>query len=147
MLHCDNGGEYKSVKMAKICADRIIVQQFTLPYTPQLNGVAERMNRTLVECARCMLEHAKMYKRYWGEAVVTASFLKNRCQSRVNIGNKSPVQVWSGKTPLLANVKVFGYHAFVHVPSAKRLKLDARATRCAFSAIWSTKKRIGLRTS
>lgn len=63
VLRCDNGGEYKSAKMAKICADRGIVQQFTPPYTPQLNGVAERMNLTLVECARCMLEHAKMSKQ------------------------------------------------------------------------------------
>lgn len=107
VLRCDNGGEYMSAKMAKICADRGIVQQFTPSYTPQLNGVVERMNLTLVECARCMLEHAKMSKQYWGEAVVTAAFLRNRCPSRANIGNKSPFEVWSGKTPLLANLKVF----------------------------------------
>ena len=55
LFRCDNGGEYTSGAMSKLCVDRGIVQKFTLPYTPQLNGVAERMNRTLVESARCMM--------------------------------------------------------------------------------------------
>ncbi|KAG2963263.1 hypothetical protein PC120_g27553 [Phytophthora cactorum] len=77
-LRSDNGGEYTSGAMAKFCKDRGIEQKFTPPYTPQLNGVAERMNRTLVESARCMLEHAGLSKSYWGEAVMTATFLRNR---------------------------------------------------------------------
>uniref|UniRef100_H3H9D7 Integrase catalytic domain-containing protein n=1 Tax=Phytophthora ramorum TaxID=164328 RepID=H3H9D7_PHYRM len=131
-LRNDNGGEYTSGAMAKFCADRGIVQKFTPPYTPQLNGVAERMNRTLVECARCMLEHAGLPKTYWGEAVMTAAFLRNRCPTRAISHDKSPHQVWTGKKPLLANLKVFGCHAYVHVPKAKRTKFDARSVRCRF---------------
>uniref|UniRef100_H3H842 Integrase catalytic domain-containing protein n=1 Tax=Phytophthora ramorum TaxID=164328 RepID=H3H842_PHYRM len=131
-LRSDNGGEYTSGAMAKFCADRGIVQKFTPPYTPQLNGVAERMNRTLVECARCMLEHAGLPKTYWGEAVMTATFLRNRCPTRAIGHDKSPHQVWTGKKPLLANLKVFGCHAYVHVPKAKRTKFDARSVRCRF---------------
>jgi hypothetical protein len=88
------------------------------------------MDRTLVECARCMIEHAKMSKRCCCEAILTAAFLRNRCPSRANIDRKSPLQEWSNKTPLLANLKVFGCHTFVHIPRAKRRKLDAHATRC-----------------
>ncbi|KAG6578193.1 Gag-Pol polyprotein [Phytophthora cinnamomi] len=131
-LRSDNGGEYTSREMAKFCSDRGIVQKFTPPYTPQLNGVAERMNRTLVECARCMLEHAGLSKGYWGEAVVTATFLRNRCPTRAISHDKSPHQVWTGKKPLLANLKVFGCHAYVLVPKAKRSKFDARSVRCRF---------------
>uniref|UniRef100_H3H9M0 Uncharacterized protein n=1 Tax=Phytophthora ramorum TaxID=164328 RepID=H3H9M0_PHYRM len=40
--------------------------------------------------------------------------------------------VWTGKKPLLANLKVFGCHAYVHVPKAKRTKFDARSVRCRF---------------
>ncbi|PSD62998.1 hypothetical protein C7G80_19275, partial [Acinetobacter nosocomialis] len=116
----------------KFCSERGIVQKFTPPYTPQLNGVAERMNRTLVECARCMLEHAGLSKSYWGEAVVTATFLRNRCPTRSTIHDKSPHQVWTGKKPLLANLKVFGCHAYVTVPKEKRTKFDARSVRCRF---------------
>uniref|UniRef100_H3HA27 Integrase catalytic domain-containing protein n=1 Tax=Phytophthora ramorum TaxID=164328 RepID=H3HA27_PHYRM len=131
-LRSDNGGEYTSGAIAKFCADRGIVQKFTPPYTPQLNGVAERMNRTLVECGRCMLEHAGLPKTYWGEAVMTATFLRNRCPIRAISHDKSPHQAWTGKKPPLANLKVFGCHAYVHVPKAKRTKFDARSVRCRF---------------
>ena len=58
-----NGGEYTSQAMAKFCSSRRIMQKFTPPYIPQMNGVADQINRTLVECARCMMEHVlKMLK-------------------------------------------------------------------------------------
>jgi hypothetical protein len=37
-----------------------IVHQVTTPYTPQLNGTAERANRTLKEITASMLINAKM---------------------------------------------------------------------------------------
>ncbi|KAF1332521.1 reverse transcriptase, partial [Globisporangium splendens] len=132
VLRSDNGGEYVSNKFAAFCRNRGIVQQFTPPYTPQLNGVAERMNRTLVESARCMIERAGLSKRYWGEAVTTAAFLRNRCPTRATGHDKSPHEVWTQKKPLLKNLKVFGCHAYVHVPSEKRSKLDARSVLCRF---------------
>ncbi|KAF1334706.1 Integrase catalytic core protein, partial [Globisporangium splendens] len=132
VLRSDNGGEYASSKFAAFCRDRGIVQQFTPPYTPQLNGVAERMNRTLVESARCMIEHAGLSKQYWGEAVATAAFLRNRCPTRAIGHDKSPHEVWTQKKPLLKNLKVFGCHAYVHVPSEKRSKLGARSVLCRF---------------
>ena len=131
-LRCDNGGEYTSSEMAKFCKRRGIEQKFTPPYTPQLNGVAERMNRTLVECARCMIEHAGLPKTYWGEAVMTSAFLRNRCPTRGTAMDKSPYQVWTGRKPMLTNLKVFGCHAFVTVPKEKRSKFDARSVRCRF---------------
>ena len=132
VLRSDNGGEYKSTKFVKFCADRGIIQKFTPPYTPELNGVAERMNRTLVECARCMLEHAGMSNAYWGEAVTTSAFLRNRLPTRAQDLHKSPYEEWTKKKPMLANLKVFGCHAYVHVPKEKRSKLDPRASLCRF---------------
>ena len=55
VLHYDNGGEYGSSEFQTFCKDDGIHQQFTIPYTPQQNGVSERKNRTLVEAARAML--------------------------------------------------------------------------------------------
>ena len=54
-LRSDNGGEYKSDPFLKVCRDEGIVHHFTVKGTPQQNGVAERMNRTLLEKVRCML--------------------------------------------------------------------------------------------
>ncbi|KXJ79375.1 hypothetical protein RP20_CCG001137 [Aedes albopictus] len=59
-----------------------IIHQTTCPYTPQQNGVAERMNRTLVEKARCMLNDSKLPKKFWAEAVSTAAYLVNRSPAR-----------------------------------------------------------------
>ncbi|CAA0818852.1 Uncharacterized mitochondrial protein AtMg00300 [Striga hermonthica] len=53
-LRSDNGGEYNSEAIKEYYADHGIRMQKTVPMTPQQNGIAERMNRTLNERARCM---------------------------------------------------------------------------------------------
>ena len=50
----DNGLEYKDKKIIRFCELEGITRHFTVKGTPQWNGVAERMNRTLVERAKCM---------------------------------------------------------------------------------------------
>lgn len=49
VLRSDNGGEYTSDPFHKVCQDEGIKRHFTVRETPQQNGVAERMNRTLLE--------------------------------------------------------------------------------------------------
>lgn len=132
VLRTDGGGEYQSAKLAKFCRKRGIEHDVTPPYTPQLNGVAERMNRTIGECGRCKLHHANLSDEYWGEAVMTAVEVRNRLPTRAQDLYKSPYEEWYGKKPLLANFKVFGCHAYVHVPKEKRSKFDARAILCRF---------------
>uniref|UniRef100_A0AAV1UEK1 Reverse transcriptase Ty1/copia-type domain-containing protein n=1 Tax=Peronospora matthiolae TaxID=2874970 RepID=A0AAV1UEK1_9STRA len=90
------------------------------------------MNRTLVECARCMMEHAGLVKSYWGEAVMTAMFLRNLCPTRAIHYDKSPYQVWTMKKPIMANLKVFGYHAYVQVPQDRRAKFDSTSSLFRF---------------
>ena len=75
-LRTDNGGEYIGPFDA-YCKEQGIRHQFTPPKTPQLNGLAERMNRTIVERVRCLLSSAKLPKYYWGEALTTAIYLIN----------------------------------------------------------------------
>ena len=63
-LRTDNGGEYTSNKFEKYLKDEGIRHERTVPKTPEQNGVAERLNRTLVESARSMLLDANLPKRY-----------------------------------------------------------------------------------
>lgn len=77
-LRSDNGTEYRSNESVKLCKESGINHQFTVPYTPQQNGVAERMNRTIVERAKCLLFDAKLPKRFWAEASNMAVYLINR---------------------------------------------------------------------
>lgn len=83
ILRTDNGLEYVNSKMIKYLTDSGIKHQTSTPYTPQQNGLAERLNRTLVERARCMLFDASLSKGYWAEAIETAAYIINRSPSRV----------------------------------------------------------------
>lgn len=76
-LRSDNGGEYEDMAFKKCCYCNGIKLERTLPRTPQQNGVAERMNRTLTEKARSMRIHAGLPTHFWAEAVNTAAYLVN----------------------------------------------------------------------
>jgi transposase InsO family protein len=54
-LRCDNGGEYRNGQLKEWCKNKGITLDYAVPYTPQLNAKAEKLNRILVEKARAML--------------------------------------------------------------------------------------------
>ena len=54
-LRSDNGGEFKSEEFVKFCRERGIRREYTAPYSPEQNGIAERMNRTIPERVVSML--------------------------------------------------------------------------------------------
>ena len=58
-LRSDNGGEYTSAEFTAYLRKEGVRHEFTVSKTPQQNGVAERMNRTLVETVRSMLSCRK----------------------------------------------------------------------------------------
>eukprot|EP00253_Pinus_taeda_P015642 PITA_15642 len=80
-LRTDNGGEFTSKEFDNYCKDAGIERHKTTIYTPQKNGVAERMNRTLLERARSMLSNANLQKELWTEAVATTCYVINRSPS------------------------------------------------------------------
>ncbi|MCO5602647.1 hypothetical protein L7F22_056782 [Adiantum nelumboides] len=80
-LWLDNGGEYISKVFQHFCKFEGIKHQFTIPYTPQQNGVAERKNRTLIAVARAMLLTANLPNNYWEEAVATTANLRQKLDS------------------------------------------------------------------
>ncbi|KAL2248697.1 UNVERIFIED_CONTAM: Retrovirus-related Pol polyprotein from transposon TNT 1-94 [Sesamum indicum] len=128
-LRSDNGGEYSSEGIKNYCADHGIRMQKTIPGTPQQNGVAERMNRTLNERARCMQLKSGLPKMFWADAVNTAAFLINRGPS-VPLNNRIPEEVWSGKKVDLSFLRTFGCSAYIL--NDDRTKLDAKSIKCTF---------------
>lgn len=81
VLRTDNGKEYVNQRLKAILKDSGIIHQQTMRYTPQ-NGLAERMNRSIVEKARTLLSDARLGKDYWGEAVSTSVYLLNRSPTK-----------------------------------------------------------------
>ena len=80
-LKTDNGLEFCSGEFNEFCEQHGIARHRKVAKTPQQNGVAERMNRTLLERAMCMLSNAGLGKEFWAEAVNTASYLINMSPS------------------------------------------------------------------
>lgn len=65
ILCSDQEGEYRLGEFMNFCKQDGIIQQFTVPHTPQQNGVVERKNRTLVECVRSMLQGKGLSNGLW----------------------------------------------------------------------------------
>ena len=94
-LSTDNGEEYVSTEFQDFLKEKGFTHQQRVPKTPEQNGVSECMNRTLVETVRSMLSGAKLPKRFWGEGLSTAVYLRNRSPARA-LGGKTPFQFWLG---------------------------------------------------
>ncbi|KAH9669015.1 hypothetical protein KPL70_021617 [Citrus sinensis] len=127
-LRTDNGLEFCSKVFEEYCQKHGIKRHKTVRFTPQQNGLAERMNRTLVDKTRCMLINSKLPRSFWAEAVNTASYLVNRSPSSA-IGFKTPEELWNGKPANYQNLRVFGCPAYLHINQGK---LEARALKGVF---------------
>ena len=76
-LRTDNGGEYTSTEFETYLKKERVRHELIVPKTPEQNGVAERINRTLVETMRSMLGYSKLPHKFWAEALSTAVYLRN----------------------------------------------------------------------
>lgn len=132
-LKADNGGEYISNELKNFCKERGIQIIYTVPSNPEMNGVAERLNRTLAEKARTMLLASNLGKRFWNEAIATVNYVKNRSPTSAHgdqFKDKTPAEIWYGSKPDVSHLRIFGSICYNYVPKEKRSKLDAKATKC-----------------
>jgi transposase InsO family protein len=113
ILRTDNGAEYTAKQFKDYFRDSKIKQEFTVPETPQQNGVAERFNQTLVEMERCLLIEAKLPKSYWVRALAAAVHIRNLTVSIKGNQNRSPFELFTGKAPRRIHLRVFGCTAYV----------------------------------
>ena len=130
MIRSDRGGEYINAPTDAWLKKKGIQHQKTAPHTPEQNGVAERHNRIFVERTKAMLLEAELPIELWGEAIVTANYVRNR--SPIAGCTKTPFEVFYGKKPDVSHLRVFGCTAYAHVPKTTRQKLDARSEKGTF---------------
>ena len=119
-FRCDNAKKYKKF-MELIRPDGIRAEP-TTPYTPEQNGVAERYNRTIVQMIRSMLVWAKLPHSFWGEAAMTANYLRNLLPTAKV--NQSPEEKWTEQKPDIIHLRTFGCLVHVHIPKENRSKLE-----------------------
>ena len=123
-FHSDGGGEF--IALEEYMVQQGIEQTMTPPHSPNLNGIAERGNRTIVECARSMMQHASLPRVFWGEAVSHAAKIRNMffCPKDATA---TPYEVMRGIKPNVSHLRVFGCLAWHHIPKDNRRKLDAKS--------------------
>jgi hypothetical protein len=121
-VRTDRGTEYLNRTLYDYLSSKGVVHEKTAPYTPQQNGAAERLNRTLMEKARAMLQDARLPNNLWAEALATANYIRNI--SPVRSRAKTPWELFYGSKPSVERLRVFGSVAYAHVPKVLRNKLD-----------------------
>ena len=126
VLRSHNGDEYLSNDFKQYLSENGIHHQLTVAYTSQQNGVAERINKTLLDLVRSMLHHKSLPKHFWAEALATAVYVRNRVTSRSLPSNITPYHLWFGKAPDLSHMRVFDAQCWYVVPKKDVQKLDAR---------------------
>lgn len=94
----------------------------------QLNGVAERLNRSIMNKTRCLREEAGVEKQFWPECLQAACYLSNRCLANTVL-EKTPYEIFYGEKPNVKNLKLYGSTAYVRTPAEKRTKLDPKAQK------------------
>ncbi|GJY93684.1 putative ribonuclease H-like domain-containing protein [Tanacetum coccineum] len=106
IIRSDNGTEFKNRDMLEFCGNKGIKQEYSNARTPQQNGVAERMNRTLIEAARTMLADSLLPTTFWAEAVSTACYIFNRVRV-TKPQNKTPYELLFGHKELFSYIRTF----------------------------------------
>ncbi|GKA35291.1 putative ribonuclease H-like domain-containing protein [Tanacetum coccineum] len=112
IIRSDNVTEFKNRDMLKFCGNKGIKQEYSNARTPQQNGVAERMNRTLIEAARTMLADSLLPTTFWAEAVSTACYIFNRVRV-TKPQNKTPYELLFGHKPIISYIRPFGCHVTI----------------------------------
>ena len=123
-MRSDNGGEFISHEFQNILIENKIKIELTSPYSPHQNGTSERNWQSLFNMARTLLIDSKLPKEFWTYAVMTASFIRNRCfNQRVK---NTPQYMLTGVKPNLNRLHIFGSICYPYIETYKK-KLDARA--------------------
>lgn len=131
----DGGGEYKSDAFDKLLLDLGIKHEQTPPYTPELNGRAERFNRTIMDKAEAMRHLACFPQSYWEFTVMYALHVYNRTPLRRHDW-KTPYELLHGEEPSLKHLRVLGCAAYVHIDKDKRAnKLSPKSELMTFIGI------------
>nr|GEX29731.1 putative ribonuclease H-like domain-containing protein [Tanacetum cinerariifolium] len=106
VIRTDNGTEFKN-NLNQFYRIKGIKREFSVPRTPQQNGIAERKNRTLIKAPKTMLADSFLPILFWPEAVNTACYVQNRVLV-TKPHNKTPYELLPGRTPSISFMRPFG---------------------------------------
>jgi len=89
------------------------------PYVHELNGTAERFNRSIMDMARCLMAETKVRRAFCPECVIAAAYLKNRILANTE-EKKTSFEIFFKKKLSVRNLRLCGSKVFVRIPEQKR---------------------------
>ncbi|GKA69049.1 retrovirus-related pol polyprotein from transposon TNT 1-94, partial [Tanacetum coccineum] len=125
-IRTDNGTEFRNHELESFCDEKGISQNFSSPYTPEQNGVAERKNITLIEATRTMLNGSVLSKHFWTEAVRIACYTQNK-SIIIKRHDMTPYEIFRERIPNISYFHVFGCPVFIHNHKDHLGKFDVKA--------------------
>ncbi|KAD3640186.1 hypothetical protein E3N88_29409 [Mikania micrantha] len=138
-VRSDNSTEFRNHLLDEFYQSKGIQRQYSIPRSPEQNGVVERKNRTLIEAARTMLADSGLPLTFWAEAVNTACYVQNRVLVNQR-WLKTPYEILHSLTPLISFFRAFGCPCFILNTKDQLTKFDSKVDAGYFVGYSSTCK-------
>lgn len=130
-IQADNGKEYMNKELLDSCHAQGIHFEFTAPYSPQQNGIAERYNRTLEELMQAMLTARHLSTSLWSAGIQHAAYWYNHSYTHA-IPNCTPYEHWFKERPDVAHLREFGKPVYVLCKGENQSKVQPKALKHTF---------------
>ena len=137
-LRSNRGGEFTSREFEEFYNDRGIKRQTLATRTPLQNSIAERRNRSIIDCARTSMMEKNVALKYQREAISTTVYTLNRVQIKKGT-HATPFELWYGHSPNVKHFKVFG-NKFYILKESRNGKFDAKSDEGIFLGYYTTRK-------
>lgn len=128
-FRADNAAEFEGTRAWM--EERGIELKTSAPYSPQQNGVAERMNRTILDLARAMRFEKSLPETLWGETVLHAAWIRIRSPTTA-LNGESPLKILTGNRPNLASTREFGEEVFI-LEELNHSKIQPKTRKAIFT--------------
>jgi transposase InsO family protein len=130
-IRSNNGGEYTSKDFRNFCIKEGIKKEYTYPYNPQQNGVAQRKNRIIIEETKSMIHDQSLPITLGVEACMTTLYVQKMSPHQI-LENINLEESFTGVKPEIGHFGIFGCPIYFHVPKKKRYKIQPLGRKGTF---------------
>jgi transposase InsO family protein len=114
-----------------LCIEAGMKREYTIPYNPQQNGVAERKNITIIEEPKAMIHDHNIPMIMWEETSMKEVYIYNRSPHHI-LKNMTPKESFNEVMYEVGHFRIFGYPLYFHIHKEKITKLDPSRRKGTF---------------